>query len=64
LIFAEQAYDAWHAADAFSDLGQQFGGCTGTEAVKMLSATLEAEPVESIEVDHGRPFGPMLACTD
>src|SRR5215469_9816793 len=64
LILAQEAKDAWQAADAISDLGQQFGDCPGTEAVKMLSARLEAKAIEGVEVDHGRPFGPMLACTD
>jgi len=52
LILVQEAEDAWQAADAISDFGQQFGDCTGTEAVKMLSATPEADPVEWVAVDH------------
>ena len=58
LVFAQQAEDAGHAANAPGDFGEQFGGGTGSERVQVLGATLEAEPIERVEEDHGSALQP------
>jgi hypothetical protein len=52
LVFAQQAENAGHAADAVGDFGEEFSRRTAAELMQVLGTTLQAEPVEGIEVDH------------
>jgi hypothetical protein len=61
LVFPEDAENAGHAADASTDLGEQFGGGSRAQCVQVLSTALQAEEGESIEMHHGAgPFGAGL----
>jgi hypothetical protein len=55
LVFRQQPHDG---RDAVGDFDEQFGGGTGSERVQVLGATLEAEPIERVEEDHGSALQP------
>jgi hypothetical protein len=64
LALTQPAHVGWHAADVFTDLGEEFGLCARAERVQVLAAALEAVAGTRIKGHHvAVAFQPPQCCS-